>query len=89
MKKLKNEAALVKEALRIGSIYMEKRGGAGKFDGTHSSGQKIRFLYFLLVQDNLIQPLAKGEETEPKMKHKLALWIARQLPENHALLKEN
>ena len=89
MKKLKNEADLVKEALRIGAIYMEKRGGAGEFNGTHSASQKIRFLYFLLVQDKLIQPLARGEESEPKMKHKLALWISRQLPDNHPLLKDN
>nr|WP_283777787.1 DUF5062 family protein [Sansalvadorimonas sp. 2012CJ34-2] len=86
---MKNEAALVKEALRIGAIYLQKRGGAGEFDGTHSAGLKIRFLYHLLVQDKLIQPLAKGEETEPKMKHKLALWISRQLPDNHPLRQDN
>ncbi|MGY0219726.1 DUF5062 family protein [Endozoicomonadaceae bacterium StTr2] len=87
-KKLRNEAALVKEALRIGAIYMEKRGGVGSFDDTHSANEKTRFLYRLLVNDRLIQPLAKGEETEPNMKHKLALWISRQLPDNHSLLRD-
>ncbi len=88
VKKLKNETALVKEALRIGGIYMQKRGGVQPFDDTHSASEKTRFLYRLLVTDKQIQPLAKGEESEPNMKHKLALWISRKLPENHALLKD-
>ncbi len=86
MKKLKNEAALLKEALRVGAVYAEKRG-VGKFEGTDSSHEKIVYLYRLLVHDKLIQPLAKGDEKEPAIKHKLALWISRQLPENHQLLK--
>jgi hypothetical protein len=40
-----------------------------------------------LVHDKLIQPLAKGQDSEPNMKHKLALWISRQLPKDHPLLK--
>lgn len=83
-KQLPNETALVKEALRVGGIYAEKRG-AGQFEPTDSVKEKTRFLYRLLVRDKLIQPLAKGEETEPNMKHKLALWISRQLPEDHPL----
>ncbi len=86
MKKLKNEAELLKEALRVGSIYIEKRG-VGKFEGTDSSHDKIEYLYRLLVHDKLIQPLAKGDEKEPAIKHKLALWIAKQLPKDHSLLK--
>jgi len=87
MKKLKHEAELVTEALRIGAIYSQKRG-AGEFEATDSAKNKITYLYRLLVHDKLIQPLAKGQENEPHMKHKLALWISRQLPENHPLLKE-
>ncbi len=86
MKKHKNEAELVKEALRVGAIYFEKRG-AGQFEATDSASNKIKAIYRLLVQDGLIQPLAKDQDNEPNMKHKLALWIARQLPKDHPLLK--
>jgi predicted transcriptional regulator len=86
MKKLEHEAELVLEALRVGAIYARKRGVA-KFEATDSAKNKITYLYRLLVHDKLIQPLAKGQETEPHMKHKLALWISRQLPEDHPLLK--
>jgi len=86
MKKLKNETDLVKEAIRVGAIYAKKRG-VGEFEGTDSSHDKITYTYRLLVHDKLIQPLAKGDEKEPAMKHKLAMWISRQLPEGHELLK--
>ena len=86
MNKLKNEAELVTHALKIGAVYARKRGVA-KFEGTDSAKEKITYLYRLLVHDKLIQPLAKGQENEPNMKHKLALWISRQLPEDHPLLQ--
>lgn len=86
LKKLKNETELVREALRVGAIYVEKRK-VGKFEATDSSRRKVEYLYRLLVHDKLVQPLVKGEESEPNMKHKLALWISRQLPDNHSLLK--
>lgn len=86
MKKIKNEAELVKEALRVGAVYAKKRG-AGEIEATDSSKNKIEFIYRLLVHDKLIQPLAKDQLSEPNMKHKLALWISRQLPEDHPLLK--
>ena len=47
----------------------------------------MTYLYRLLVHDKLIQPLAKGQVNDPNIKHKLALWIARQLPEDHPLLR--
>jgi predicted transcriptional regulator len=84
MKKLRNEAELVREALRIGAVYAAKRG-VGKFESTDSAHDKVTFLYRLLVHDKLIQPLAKGQVTDPNMKHKLALWIERQLPADHPL----
>ena len=87
MKKIHNEADLVIEALRVGAIYAKSRG-VGEFESTDSAKDKITFLYRLLVRDKLIQPLARGEENQPHMKHKLALWISRQLPEDHALLKQ-
>jgi predicted transcriptional regulator len=86
VKKIKNEAGLVTEALRVGAIYARKRG-VGQFEATDSAHDKIEYLYRLLVHDKLIQPLARGQEKEPEMKHKLALWISRQLPEDHPLLQ--
>ncbi len=86
MKKLEHEAELVVEALRVGAVYASKRG-VGEFEATDSAKNKITFLYRLLVRDKLIQPLARGQENEPNMKHKLALWISRQLPADHPLLK--
>jgi predicted transcriptional regulator len=85
VKKLKNEAELVREALRVGALYVEKRG-VGEFEDTDSSHDKVIYLYRLLVHDKLIQPLAKDQISDPNVKHKLALWISRQLPTGHPLL---
>ena len=86
MKKLNHEAELMAHALKVGAVYAKKRGVA-KFEASDSAKDKITYLYRLLVHDKLIQPLAKGQENEPNMKHKLALWISRQLPEDHPLLQ--
>ena len=86
MKKIKNEAALVKKAIRVGMLYAQKRGVA-KFEASDSANEKIEYLYRLLVHDNLIQPLAKDQLALPNMKHKLALWVSRQLPKDHPLLQ--
>lgn len=87
MKKLKNEAALLKKAIVIAEKYAVNRGYDG-FSATDSAKEKVESLYRLLVNDKLIHPLAKDAETQPNMKHKLALWIAKQLPEDHPLLNE-
>ncbi|MFD2178984.1 DUF5062 family protein [Veronia pacifica] len=84
MKKMKNEGQLLKKALNIGEQYAEKRGFA-KFDSGTSNKIKIECIYRLLVQDKLITPLAANKEDGPSMKHKLVLWILRQLPEGHPL----
>jgi len=86
MKKLKNEAELVKKAIRVGMIYAERRGVV-KFDASDSANEKIEYLYKLLVHDKLIHPLAKDQLNTPNMKHKLAIWISHQLPEDHPLLQ--
>lgn len=86
MKKLKNEAGLLKEAVRVGSRYFEARG-AGKFEATDHADLKVRAIYLLLVKDKVIQPLASQDETLPNMRHKLAIWIAKNLPEDHELLQ--
>ncbi len=85
-KKIKNEPELVREALRVGARYAAKRG-AGEIEATDSAKLKVEYIYRLLVHDKLVQPLAKGEESEPNMRHKLALWMSRQLPADHPLLK--
>ena len=86
MSKLKHEAELAKEAVRIGGIYAEKRG-VGKFDPTDSFKNKVEFVYRLLVHDKLIVPLPNDQLSDANMRHRIALWIARQLPEGHPLLK--
>ncbi len=85
MKKLKNEAELLKKALIIGEKYAVNRGYKN-FSATNSAKDKIESLYRLLVSDKLIQPLPVDSEDQLNMKHKLALWIAKQLPAGHALL---
>ncbi|MES9855962.1 MAG: DUF5062 family protein [Sedimenticola sp.] len=84
MKKMKNEKELLKEALRVGMIYAEKRGAA-EFEATDSHHLKVEFVYKLLVHDKQIQPLAKDQIGEPGMRHKLAIWISKLLPEDHPL----
>lgn len=86
MKKLKHEAELVKEALRRGMEYGERRGVV-EFEPTDSQDEKIQYVYRLLVHDGLIQPLAKGDESMPRIRHKLAMWASRELPADHPLLK--
>ncbi len=86
MKKIKNEAELLKEAIRVGMRYAQNRGVV-KFEASDSANEKIEYIYKLLVHDKLLHPLAKGQESQPNMRHKLALWISKQLPADHPLLK--
>ena len=86
MKKIKNEAELLKEALRVGGRDFEARG-AGTFEATDHVDSKIRAIYLLLVKDNLIQPLATSDENIQSMRHKLAIWISKNLPDDHHLLQ--
>ena len=86
MAKLKNESQLLKKALEVAENYAKNRGYAS-FAATNSAKDKIECIYRLLVNDQLIQPLAIDQENGVNMKHKLALWIARQLPKDHPLLK--
>jgi len=86
MKKLKNETQLAKMAVVIGEKYAMNRGYKN-FRSTDGATQKVESLYRLLVQDKLVQPLAKDQENQINMKHKLAIWISKQLPADHPLLK--
>jgi len=86
MKKIKNEAQLAKLAVTVGEKYANNRGYK-EFSATDSASQKVESLYRLLVLDKLVQPLPKDQENQLNMKHKLAIWISKQLPGDHPLLK--
>ena len=86
MKPIKHEAELVKEAIRAGMVYGEKRGVV-EFEPTDSAHEKIEYIYRLLVHDKVIQPLPEDQISQKSMRHKLALWMSRQLPKDHPLLK--
>ncbi|MDA0788142.1 MAG: DUF5062 family protein [Proteobacteria bacterium] len=81
-RKLENEGELLKEAIRLGTTYGEKRGVV-EFEATDSAHDKIEYIYRLLVHDQLIQPLAKIEVSQKAMAHKLALWADKMLPADH------
>lgn len=86
MKKIKNQNQLLKKALEVGEKYAHNRGYKN-FGSTDSHKQKIEAIYRLLVQDKLIQPIPEAQENELNFKHKLVLWISKQLPDDHPLLK--
>lgn len=86
MTKLKNEAQLTKKAVEVAEKYAKNRGYT-EFPPTASANEKVECSYRLLVSDKLITPLAPEQEDTAHMKHKLALWIARQLPKDHPLLQ--
>ena len=86
MKKLKNEAALFKEAMLAGVKYAEGRGVV-QFEATDSASEKLLYIYRLLVHDKVMQPLPEDKVAEKTMRHKLTLWYAKQLQKDHPLLK--
>ncbi len=86
MKKLKHEAELFKAAMVAGVKYAEGRG-AVEFEPTDSASQKLLYIYRLLVHDKVIQPLPEDQVAETTMRHKLAIWYSKQLPEDDPLLK--
>jgi hypothetical protein len=85
-KKIKNESEVIREVLRVGSVYVEKRG-AGKVDESDPQKKKLEFIYRLLVHDKQIQPLAHDQLTDLNIRHRLAMWLIGKLPEDHPLLK--
>ena len=85
MKKLKHEAELVKEAIRAGMKYGEERGVV-EFEATDSANDKSEYIYRLLVHDKVIQPLPEEQVSQKAMRHRLAVWVSRQLPKDHPCL---
>lgn len=86
MKKLKNENALVKEALRVVMEDAVKRKIV-EFEPTDSQNDKIQYVYRLLVHDKKIIPLANDQLSMPAIRHRLATWIRHELPDDHPLKK--
>ena len=76
VKKLKNEAELVKRAIEEGVRYGEARG-AVEFEPTDSAAEKIEYIYRLLVHDRMIQPLPEDQVSQKAMRHKLAIWASK------------
>jgi hypothetical protein len=85
-KKLKNEKALLKEALDLIMQDAVKRGVV-EIEATDSHDLKIEYAYRLLVHDKSIAPLPRGQETMPKIRHRLAMWVTHKLPADHELLQ--
>lgn len=85
-KKMKNENALLKEAL---NIIMEDATARGivEFEATDSHDDKIEYAYRLLVHDKAIAPLPANQLSMPAMRHRLAKWVTHKLPSDHALVK--
>ena len=84
-KKLKNEKGLLKEALRLIMVDAVKRGIV-EFEATDYHDLKIEYAYRLLIHDKKISPLPSGQDTLPKIRHRLAMWVTHKLPDDHALL---
>jgi len=61
--------------------------GIVEFEATDSHSLKIEYAYRLLVHDKEIIPLPPQQLTLPNMKHRLAMWVTHQLPDDHPLKK--
>ena len=76
MKKLKNEAELVKKAIANGVEYGETRGVV-EFEPTDSANEKAEYIYRLLVHDKVIQPIPEDQISIKAIRHKLAIWASK------------
>jgi hypothetical protein len=85
VKKLKHEAELFKAALLAGIEYAEGRK-AVEFEPGDSASAKALYVYRLLVHDKIISPMPEDQVSEKTIRHRLALWHARRLPDGHPLL---
>lgn len=84
-KKLKNEKELLRLALDKILAEAESRGIV-EFETTDSHDLKTQYAYKLLIHDKAIVALPKDQETMPKIRHRLAMWMTHNLPEGHELL---
>jgi hypothetical protein len=84
-KKLKNEKALLAEAIRIVTDDAVRRGIV-EFEPTDSHDLKVEYAYRLLVHDKEIAALPPNQLSLPTMRHRLAMWVTHKLPADHPLL---
>lgn len=84
-RKLKHEKELLKLALDMILEDAVKRGIV-EIEPTDSHDLKIQYAYRLLVHDKKISPLPNGQESLPKIRHRLAMWVTHELPDGHELL---
>ena len=84
-KKLRNEKELLKIALDMILADAEKRGIV-EIEPTDSHDLKTQYAYRLLVHDKKISPLPDGQDSLPKIRHRLAMLVTHELPEDHHLL---
>ena len=59
--------------------------GIVEFEATDSHNLKIEYAYRLLVHDKEIIPLPAQQLSLPNMKHRLAMWVKKKLPDDHPL----
>ena len=85
-RKLKNEKALLAEALRI-ILDDAVRRGIVELEPTDSHDLKIEYAYRLLIHDKKITPLPANKVSLPNMRHRLAMWVTHELPPDHDLLQ--
>jgi hypothetical protein len=85
--KLKNEAELFKAALAAGVQYAERERKAVQFEAGDSNADKALYVYRLLVHDKLLAPMPEAQVSQKSIRLRLARWYAKQLPEDHPLLK--
>ena len=84
-KKLKNEKELLRLALDKILTDAERRGNV-EFEATESHYLNIQYTYLQLIHDKAIVALQKGQDTLPKIRHRLAMWMTHNLPDGHELL---
>ena len=61
--------------------------GIVEFEATDSHDLKIEYAYRLLVHDKAISPLPNDQNSMPNKRHRLAMWVSHQLPDDHELLQ--
>ena len=85
-KKLKHEKEILKLALDTILDDAVKRGIV-EIEATDSRDLKLQYAYRLLVHDKKISPIPNDKISLPSIKHRLAMWMAHQLPDDDPLLK--
>jgi uncharacterized protein DUF5062 len=73
-------------ALAAAMKYAEERS-AVVFKPTDSTGDRLFYLYRLLVHDEQLPPVPEDQVSEESLRHRLELWYRNQLASNDPLVK--